>query len=319
MNINLYSHHFWTHADGTPHSCNSTWCKSMQLIASKLKEKYTEVNFNLFHLPTKDFRPFDPARDKYCDKFIHENIVDMTMIVENDSTKKYLVISYWDKGIGQIRNWHDYEENCVSILASSGCHDSDFTYEVKENPKIIGTSVMGCIADEEELITELYRTATNRIIPEKLFFRGSPYLFREYLLNNDDRFDVNSVPHLSTTDFVKKLSQYRINMDINSVAEVSCRTAQILGLGQVLIRPKLRHKLKNELVDMFHYAEVKIDALDNYKQLADAYYDTFNRIKQDDELINFISGNARKYYEENCTVDAHVKIVLDSIDLHTLI
>lgn len=311
MNINIYSDHIYSPTE-------SSWGNIIHLVGNRLKQRYPDVNFKFILWHSAQMKSFNPLTDEYFDKFKHEPQTDMTMIIENDLTKKYIVVNYWDKGLPQVTTWHDYEDKCVNILTTNGAHTDDISYEVKDNPKIIGTSLIGCNIADEEIINELYLNAHDRIVPDKLWFSSLvPYLFRTHVLD-DDRFDAHGGLSFPLKDFFRKLSQYKINMDINCVAEVSCRSAQILGLGQVLIRPKIRHKLKNELIDMVHYAEVKIDDISDYKLLADAYIDTFHNVKKDEELIQFISANARKYYEENCTIESHVNIVLNSINLSKL-
>jgi hypothetical protein len=296
------------------------WIHAMDDLFYGLKTKYPEFEFNKVLWWSRFSENFEPDKHGYYDKFKNSNATSMMLIIENADNGNYFVISYWDKGYYEINSWHDYNEKCLGVFSSNGMHLDDFNYTpapINYTP----TSLMVCSLPTEKVIDELYYNNlkdNNRVIPEKLNFMCLvPYLFRDYLHKNDSRFEI-IVNHIDAIKFLEYLNKYNINIDINSVTEPSCRTAQILGLGSVLLRPKLKVKTHNELIADYHYAEVECENLGNYKLLADAYIDKFEKIKNDKEYLNFISKNARKYYEENCTVESHVRIMTDLIDLNKL-
>jgi hypothetical protein len=108
-------------------------------------------------------------------------------------------------------------------------------------------------------------------------------------------------------------------MDVNSVAEISARTIDGMGLGCAVIRPELVIEYHNKLIPNYHYAKVECDDLSDFKKLSDAYIDKFEELKNNPKLVEFYSQNGRKWYEENCTLDSYVRIYLDElIDLEKL-
>jgi hypothetical protein len=119
-------------------------------------------------------------------------------------------------------------------------------------------------------------------------------------------------------EFIDIISKNSINVDINGAAEVSCRTFDALGLQSALIRPKLTAKQHNELIPDYHYAALKCNDLGNWKEVADAYIDRFEDLKKDPNLVQFLSENGRKWYEENATMDAHVNILKKLLDFNKL-
>jgi hypothetical protein len=240
------------------------------------------------------------------------------VIIENPDNKKYFVLSYWDKLI-DVKNQNGFcwdLENCVEIFASAGVHTDDIFYK----PIDFNYTPISCLTihkSGEDRAQELYKIKNKRIIPNKLHFRTGSYLFRKYLIENDNRFDIKT-ERLSPKDFIDELDQYLINIDINTVAEISGRTVDILALGSALIRPKLTIKFHNELIPDYHYAAVKCEDIHDYKKLADAYIDRFEDLKKDLEYVKFISENGRAWYEENASLDAHVNILKKLINYSKL-
>ena len=299
---------------------DNSWCHAMNMLFYSLKKKYPDFELNRVLWWSGKSKPFKHGIDKNYDKFENCSASSMMMIIENTDNGHYFIVSYWDKAYYEINSFYDYKDKCQGIFASSGMHLDDVNY-TPSPMNYTPTSLITCSLPTEKIIDELYcenLKRDNRVIPDKLHFSCLvPYLFREYLLKHDNRFNIEKI-YVDYIKFTKNLNRHKINMDINSVAEPSCRTPQILGLGSVLIRPKLKVKQHNELIGDYHYAEVECENIGDYKLLADAYIDKFEKIKNDNDYLNFISKNARKYYEENCTVESHVKIMTELIDLNKL-
>jgi hypothetical protein len=270
-----------------------------------------------------------------------------THVIKNPESKKFMVISWCDKayyiGKGNLEKSHPlYErykdswgwdlDNCVNIFQPEGVHYDDLKYkkliphdcydnegyrkdcvEFEYTPCTITTH----FKSGHDQIEISYKNE-DRIVPEKLFFNGRGTPFRNYLIT-DNRFETNPSERLSGEDFIKKLSKYSIIMDVNSVAEISARTIDGMGLGCAVIRPELVIEYHNKLIPNYHYAKVECDDLSDFKKLSDAYIDKFEELKNNPKLVEFYSQNGRKWYEENCTLDSYVRIYLDElIDLEKL-
>ena len=52
--------------------------------------------------------------------------------------------------------------------------------------------------------------------------------------------------------------------------------------------------------------------------MADSLIDTYNRVKQDNELMDYIGKNARDWYVKNGTIDANVDILIKLVDFSKL-
>lgn len=267
----------------------------------KFKVLYPEIKFvaintwNHVHL-----LPNGPS-GKYSPAFV---------MIENAETKKYMILSYCDN-INRIVPELGWDlENCVEFFAFEGVQKSDLTYEYCGLPYTPITFTTH-YKSAHDTIEKLYKN--NKRIPEKLYFRGGNYLFRNYLSQNDSRFNIVH-PVIPASEFIEELSKYSINIDLNSVAEISCRTLDSMGLKSALIRPKLTIQYHNPLIPDYHYAAVKCDDLSDYIALADAYIDRFEDLKKDPEYVNFLSENGRKWYEENATIESCFNILIKLID-----
>lgn len=295
----------------TPLDCSSLI--SAERLYNICKIDHPEIDFSYYDYRKTDFK--EPIPIEELSKFKHNYAANAFIIIENDENKKYFLISYADTIRTIFDPFFDLE-NCVELFASIGVHDNNMTY----TPLDIKYTPIGYFQDQkraEDKSQELYKINNPKIIPDKLYFRtGNPYLFRKYLIN-DDRFDIR-VGRTSPEDFITEMSKYLINIDINSVAEISCRTADAFALGSALIRPKLSIKYHNKLIPDYHYAAIKCDDLSDYPMLADSYIERFEELKKDPDFTNFISINGRKWYEENCTIDAHVNILKKLIDFNKL-
>jgi hypothetical protein len=305
----------------------AAWYVHFNNLPDILKKKYPNYEFNKINRWSGDLGHKHPFKGgEPFDKFKHSLITDTIFIIENDENKKYFVISTWDKTYYDVRDWHDLKEKCVDIFSVAGMQLNDFSFELapmKYTPLNLNLNILG----EDKIIDELYYENLEndkRIIPEKLFFQSlGSYLFRDYI-SRDDRFDFVDRGTPDIRDWLKKLNQFKINIDINCVAEPSNRNGEILGLGSVLLRPKLKHQFHNPLIPNYHYVAVEDERycddeiLTNFNLLADAYISTFNKIKHDDEYLKYISANGRDYFDKYLRPEKWLDTLINLIDIDKL-
>lgn len=299
------------------------------------KKEYPDIEFayydyrfyyELSYDPINILIPISDAGNPISElsKFRCHRAASGLLIIENPDNRKYFLISYHDKLIS-IETVLFKLGGCVEVFSCAGVHGSDDLYYTQGNIKYTPIGYVQQGKRAEDKAQELYKLNLPKIIPPKLHFRvhNNTYLFRRYLLDNDDRFDIR-VGLMSPEDHIDEMSKYSINMDINSMAEISCRTADAFALGTALIRPKLTIQYHNKLIPDYHYAAVRSISTDlkwteYYAELADAYIERFEDLKKDPDYVHFLSVNGRKWYEENATIDAHVNILKEVIDLNKLL
>jgi len=275
------------------------------------KEQHPEIDIkavNTYHMNWHGEIGINPYHCPAC-KFTH-----FFLIIENPDTKKYFLISYWDK-LREVESGTFWDlENGVEIFASLGTQNNEINFEPVTIP-YTPISGMSLYKQTEARIEEVFRNF--KITPEKLFFRGVAYGIRAYLAENEKRIHINETK-VSPEFFIDEITPYSINIDINGAAEVSCRTFDIMGLQSALIRPKISARFYNELIPDYHYAALKCEDLGDWKAVGEAYIERFEDLKKDSELVKFLAENGRKWYEENATMSAHVNILKKLLDFNKL-
>ena len=202
------------------------------------------------------------------------------LIIENPDNKKYFVVSYWDKLRGMSEHTFWDMENLVELFAAVGIQDNERDFRPCSYIKYTPISYMSLYKETEDRIEKVYKNP--KTTPERLYFKGGCYDFREYMYG-DGRIEMDNI-RVPPSEFIDIIAKNSINVDINGAAEISCRTLDILGLQSALIRPKLSIKFHNELIPDYHYAALKCNNLGNWKEVADAYIERFEDLKNNPEL-----------------------------------
>lgn len=279
----------------------SNHVRSADILFKKCKIKYPDINFEKINNWSIKQEP--------CCKYSYSII-----IIENKDNNKYFAISYTDRlesVYAQTKCW-DFE-NCVELFSALGDHGDNFKYTP--------ISSMTHYKGTEERISEVFDKP--KIIPDRLFLRGHPYGIRVYLKDNDPRFQIEFDRVLPRV-YVDEIARYSIGIDFPAAGEISTRTMDIFGIGSCLIRNKIHTRFHNEIIPNYHYADVGLDGYINcgdhnkFKEMADAYISKFEELKKNSDMVDFISKNARQYYLENCTVEAHTNILLKLLDFKKL-
>lgn len=220
------------------------------------------------------------------------------MTIKNKKTGKYIVISYWDHMIDLTypnNGWNP--ELCVSIISSSGN---------KYNLQHIPSSYLcyDIIFDEIHVNAKQMSEKENDV----LLFRG--YLYGDRLnLKNHGVLNITDVKKFPIEDYFMELTNNRINLSLNGAAEICNRDMEILSSRSVLFRPLLTQKFHNDLIPNHHY--VAFDYNPDPKIQTEIILEKYESIKNNIDLLTFISDNGYTWFKENGTVDSNVKILND--------
>lgn len=242
------------------------------------------------------------------------------MSIQNAENKKYFLISYWDK-ISDVKMISDFD-NCVELFTSSGAHIDDYYYEpirIKYTP----FSYVCTLSENEKIIDTLFHSKNDKIFPDKLSFRGHLYHFREYL-KKDNRYDVTEKKILDANSYFEILNRSIVSLSLNGAGEICNRDIELFGLGIAVIRPQLVTKFHNELIENYHYISIPTNDIDKtnineyYRELSDRIIHRYEQVKKDIDYVKFVGENARRWYEENGTVSANVKILTEILDINKL-
>lgn len=309
MNIDIIYEH---NAPG--HCWNSIFEKYSQYCVENLKDIDVQIKNSV---QLREGR--DGSRGKYGAFY---------MMVFNRDTKKYILISYWDQLTDVLRaDEGSFDlENCVEIITSSGTNKGDICYTPIDFDYTPFSYIVGNNASGTE-IERVYNLGVEKTHNDRLKFRGYLYGVRDFL-HNDNRFDIidSASQYKLGVDYMKELASSTINLSLNGAAEICYRDMEILGLGTALFRFELSTKFHNPLIPNHHYISVPYRDIkykygytdDYYKKLSDRLFDRFEQVKHQHDFIKFVADNGRRWYLENATVDANVKLLTQLVDFTKL-
>jgi len=323
MDINIYTNEVGTYRG------NSSDEYITYMVPKVIKGKYIknkDININIVDWPKKHINFLEDSENTNFDKLIHCGRRHAIVIIENVENKKYMVVSTWDAISQEVSHWPDFKDNCVELFTSHGMQKNPNTYELSDIKYTPLSYILGPVECEKfvDFYYEENLKNENRIIPKKLWYKAThPYSFRNYIYENDQRFDFETGRD-TIKEFTKKMSKHKIVMDISGIGGNSIRFPQGMGLGLVVIRPKVNVLADNPVIPNYHFIELDCDDYSSsqdyskYKILADAYIDKFEEVKKDEEYINYISKNARDYFDKNCRFKNFFDLVVKKLDLNKL-
>lgn len=299
-----------------PKACFFSGCEDMTyLIAADemfedMKSSYPEIEFEKFNTGLEP-RCVEIRMSEYNSPWVKYGYP--WIIIENPDTKKYFVISWWDRLLNILDSPTWDLENCVEIFASIGVHQNwiDFT---ECGMKYTPISSMALFKTAQDRIEEIYQN--NKTFRDKPLFRGHMYGIRNWMKQNP-LFEITEYK-LSRTDYVDELSQYLVNIDLPAACEVSARSYEILGVQSCLLRPKTIIKTHNPLIPNHHYAQVDVEDFRNIKVLEEAYIEKYEYLRRNQDEAAWIAKNGREWYEQNATMKSYNRVLKEVIDYNKL-
>ena len=157
----------------------------------------------------------------------------------------------------------------------------------------------------EQVVDALYEMSKTKCT-NQLYFKGS-HKHRMYLIEEmGDMLMDDWRTRLSLFDYYKELAEQKIALSIPGHGNFTHREIECFGMGVPVIMPRLLNEYYNVLIPDYHYISVETEVPydcgetpDNCKAMATAIKEKYNEVKDDDELLKTIAGNAKRWYEEN--------------------
>jgi hypothetical protein len=227
------------------------------------------------------------------------------MTIKNLINGKYLIVSYWDKVEDFYLESNGWDvKNCVGIITSSGTNEKYQSIPFSYLP----------YTTEFDIITYNSKKIHQKTKNE-LFFRG--YIYGERLeLKNVGLINITKEKIEPHQKYFEELTNTKICLSLNGVGEICNRDIEILSARSVLLRPKLKTVFHNKLIPNYHYIPFELDS--NPKIQSELIINKFNKIKNNNELLNFVSENGHKWFLENGTIDKNVEILKQLINIDLL-
>jgi hypothetical protein len=260
---------------------------------------------------------FDALKDvydiQYSDHTLYDNNYPHTtgphhLIISNENTKRYKLCTYWDRAIEVLNDdcgWDN--QNCLGIYSAI---DSGIS------SKLIPTSYCCMNKDIESKIQKIEKCFENKKNYD-LIFRGYLHSSRFFLKDICDGKIIMTDKRLNAEEYVQELNSYAIGLSINGAAEICNRDMEILGVGSVLLRPKLiRTKFHNPLIEGEHY--IGYGFHEDPKKELENLWARYNSVKDNKDYLSYVASNGFKWYNENGTAEANANILKQIINLEDL-
>jgi hypothetical protein len=246
---------------------------------------------------------------------------DCEMIIEDYDTKETKILSVADDLTPALLNLQNYE-NVSQIFISQFIrkkiiHHINPKNEFKYQPWVYFPSN----EYDLEFFYQIRKKIVNKI--NKLYFRGETES-RQILKYFDHSCFHGGASIGGFESYVKELINYEIGLSIAGRGEMCYRDVEYMALGIPLLRFEYTTEFNPELIPNFHYISVeRPDDLKDWmnldrnglKQHADMIKSRFEEIKNDKDFLNYISDNARKYYENYLSPESVVSHTINLLNL----
>jgi len=181
-------------------------------------------------------------------------------------------------------------------------------------------------------ITELYNDRNNIEKTNYLFFRGWMWDFRKQMVDGINRPDIIIIDKnvnnqsLTYTEYLKESTTYSACLSLPGGTEVCNRDIECFAIGVPVIRPTILTNYPDPLIPDYHYINCyggpryfdHKPKFISYKDFSNNVIDTWNRVKNNIDYLNFIAKNAREWYKRNCTLEANSNYILSKINISSL-
>jgi hypothetical protein len=227
------------------------------------------------------------------------------LTIKNLETNKYIIVSYWDHPKEFTFESHGWiNEDRIKLITSSGVKDSIEFTPFSYLP-----------------YTTLFDTYSENAKPlemkenNELIFRG--FLYGDRLsLSNVGKIKILNDKIYPESSYFDDLTNNKICLSLNGAGEICNRDIEILSARSVLFRPKLNQKFHNELISGYHY--VGFDYSSDPETQIEIILNEYNKIKDDNKFLKFISDNGYEWYKKNGTINSNVEILKKIINLDLL-
>ncbi len=305
-------------------------------LLTELQKKFNDFSFEIVN---------DTNYEKYGQGGIYSC---MNFSIVNPENKKYILISFFDNWKYHFMSHLGWDaENMVQFFYPGGFNFYDY-YTFKTNTKnnldvkfpndiknIYEPFYYGPYFDCcYDFMNSLYEKNKNSDKEKKLFFRGWLWDFRKKMVNEIVTDDIIIIDknvdnqNMEYTEYLNDLSKYKVSLSLPGGNEMCNRDIECFGVGIPVIRPHLNINYPDPLIPNFHYiscyhsCDYSFDGHPKYNSYTDFKNNlitTWNRVKNNDEYLNFVSENAKNWFDKNCTLPSNIEYLINRIDLKKLL
>jgi hypothetical protein len=251
---------------------------------------------------------------------ININLLECEMIIENKKTQEFVVLSISDSLTAAALNNQD-NPLCKKVLISQ-FHRSIIKQHVKNeinfNKYFPWIYFPSNIFDLDSIYKE--RKNTTDFI-DKFFFRGTSIEDRIILSKFNTEYFEGGLPIAEFDGYARILIKHKVALSISGRGEFCYRDIENFAIGTPILRFEFNNEMFVPLVPNFHYISVSrpsdliLDRLGE-KHHANMLEKRFLEVKDDMDFLNFISDNARKYYENYLSINSSINLTYKILGLN---
>jgi hypothetical protein len=291
------------------------WSDVFLELVNTLKEKF---NADIIH---------QKGGHLFIEKFNY-NLPDCELIIHDEQNDTLKAITWSESPTDLFRIFKERNnENDILLISQQSYwfsqeHDtSSYTFTIKPTTFYTFTP-----QTNHNYFYNLRKFKDFNNLEDKLFFlattrREDP--FRLYEIDLCPMPVQLSGEHLNIDDYLKKAINYKIGLSISSRAEVCYRDIEYMAVGLPMLRLEYMTPFDPPLIPDYHYISVprgnfgwssEEDRIggDDY---VEAYKKRFFEVKDNKEFLNFITKNAKKYYDDYCSPQNRIIHLMDRLKL----
>ena len=156
---------------------------------------------------------------------------------------------------------------------------------------------------------------------DKFYFRGNINAVGRTtvpLLLNSPYFEGGD--SINYTQYFEELINYKVGLCIPGVGEFCYRDIEYMGIGIPMIKFEYLNELHYPLIPNYHYISIDrigdvVSERNGTDEHSNAYIKRFLEVKDDKEFLDFISKNAREYYENYLHESTRLNKIIELLEI----
>jgi len=294
-----------------------------------LKNKYSDIEFEIDD--NKSFDNFGYGSISSC----------MSLSIINPENGNYILLSLFDNWRYHFMTHLGWEPTKMKqFFYAGGFNFTDYFHYKKVNQNNRDTQFpddiknvyqpfyynpyFDCCYEQMEEISQLSHSK------EELFFRGLMWDSRKLMTDNLNQKDIIIIDknennqNLDYLEYLKEMKDYKAALSLPGGTEICNRDIECFGIGVPVIRPSLQINFEDPLIPNYHYisfyqpcdySPMGYPNYQSYEDFKKNLIHTWNRVKDDQELLNFVAKNAKSWFDRNCKINSNLNYLMNKINI----
>lgn len=153
-----------------------------------------------------------------------------------------------------------------------------------------------------------------------LYFKGTSHQDRTFLFHLDSNYVSNFNP-IDSSSYFNELIHHKLALSLDGRGEFCYRDIECFACGVPIIRFEYESVLAQPLIPNYHYISIPRPSdmvlyRHGTKEHAEILMKKYFEVINNDELLDFVSKNAREYYEKNLTFNKILKNTHSMLNLN---